>query len=194
MDKKAQKREVKNKVKEKLIQGNSKQDTFDSLADSFPGYRDYQIADIIRNQPTTMCLERLKKTMALMVLMMVISLAYKFFFAVNIYMKGSGINHYYFVFPVLFSVLLIGVILKDGRSIRNVSFLGYFNIVAGVPLVMNNFVFIMVGDILLTIVLIVYSIYLSSRMFPKYEYTTKFGVNEKGQKRGVKVIRFIERK
>ncbi|SEH06514.1 hypothetical protein [Candidatus Venteria ishoeyi] len=194
MDKKIQKKELKAKVKESLKQGNSKQETFEKLEKEYLDFKDYEIADIIRNRPTILCLQRLKTAVNIFTVIMIVSLAYKYIFAGLIFFKGTGASHYYFILPMLFTLLFVGLLLKDGRSIRNISFLGYFNIVAGIPLVMNDFVFMMVGDILLTIVPIVYSIYISLRMFPKYEFATVYGVNSKGQRRGMKVIKFLERK
>jgi hypothetical protein len=194
MTKTAQKKELKAKIKESLKQGNSKQDTYEIVVKQYPDFKDYEVADIVRNLPTALCLNSLKTALKVFTTAMIVALAYKFAFAFLIFLKGTGQSHYYFIFPIVYAFFLIGLLLKDGWSIRNISFLGYFSIVAGVPLVMNNFVIYMVGDVLLTFVTIVYSIYVSLRMFPKYEYTTKYGVNEKGQKRGIKVIMFLQKK
>lgn len=190
----SRKKEIKRKVIEKLKQGSSKQEVFDSLYAEYSDFKDYEIAEIIRNKPTTLCMERLKTVMLGFTVAIVIALAYKYYFSVNIFIRGTGQNHYYFIFPIVLSFLFIGVLAKDGKSILNVGFLGFFNIVAGIPLVMNRFIYIMIGDLLLTIVLIILSMYLSTKMFPKYEYQTIKGVNAKGRKQGKKVIRFIEKK
>ncbi|MCF8372983.1 MAG: hypothetical protein K9H64_15285 [Bacteroidales bacterium] len=194
MSKTAQKKELKIKIKESLKQGNSKQETYEMMVKQYPDFKDYEVADIVRNLPTTLGLQSLRTALNIFTIAMVIALVYKFLFAVLIFLKGTGQSHYYFIFPIVYTFFMIGLLQKNGRSIRNISFLGYFNIVAGIPLVMNNFVFLMVGDVLLTFVTIVYSIYVSLRMFPKYEYITKYGVNQKGQKRGIKAIQFLESK
>lgn len=194
MNKTSQKKVLKSTIKESLKQGNSKQVTYETMIRQYPDFKDYEVADMVRNLPTSLGLQSLRTALNIFTIAMIVALAYKFIFAVLIFLKGTGQSHYYFIFPVVYTFFLIGLLQKNGRSIRNISFLGYFNIVAGIPLVMNDFVFLMVGDVLLTFATIVYSIYVSLRLFPKYEYITKYGVNQKGQKRGIKAIQFVEGK
>ena len=193
METKFQKKAAKAKAKAKLKEMKNKQEAYELLATEYPKTKDYVLADLVRNLPTQRCLSKMKSSLNAFTAILTLSVAYKYFFALYLFMHGTWHNHFYLAFPVIFTLLLIGVFARDGKSIRNVSFLGYFNIVAGIPIALDNFEYFLITDVALTLVTIMYSIFLSNRMFPKYEFSMKYGTNSKGQKRGIKVIRFPEK-
>jgi len=185
------KKEVRRAAKQSILNGKTKQETFEEL--KMTSYRSAEdLAKIIRNIPSLKARKKYKTLNNILIVLLSLTIAFKIMAGIPIIIE-NGIKWIpiLFLLPIINILLLIGIATYSPgghKAVALLTLLGVFQLIGNI--VGKPFEPFILIDFAIAAGLIGISLYLNSKLFPDYLTVKEHYQNNMGQKKLRDVIKF----
>ncbi|GHT31370.1 hypothetical protein FACS189434_00980 [Bacteroidia bacterium] len=186
------KKELNKAVKQSILSGKTKQETFDNFKGESPlSYE--ETARIVDSYPTLESRDEYKSINMILIILLSITVLSKLLLGV-LFMENNGMRFFpvLFIFPILNIIFLYCVatynnVYKWIAILTGIGFLRSLSDIIGNPVDV-----FMIIDIALTIGLIIVSVYLHIKLFPGYKMVVNREIDNEGKIKITRVVKFEE--
>lgn len=185
------KREARKIAKENILQGKTKQETFEMLKESSDLSAE-DLAKIIQLIPSMQARKKYNALNVILIVLLSITILFKILAALPSFIGRDAIWFpLIFLVPLINVLLLIGVVIYSAGSHKLVAILTILGLVRMVTNLSNiQFEPLMLIDFGMAAALIGLGFYLNAKLSPEYSKFKEYYQNDQGQDRMRMVIRF----
>lgn len=184
------KRNARKAAKQSILDGNSKQETFDTLKETSKISTE-DLAKIVQSIPSMNARKKYKTSNMVLIILLSITILIKVLAGIPLVLQlGFKWFPLLFILPIINILLLVGIATYAAGIHKLVAILTILGVIRTIQTIEGQFEPVMLIDFALAAALIGLGFYLNSVLCPKYWSVKEVYQNEEGQNRMKHVIKF----
>ena len=184
------KRQARKAAKQSILDGNSKQETFESLKVTSKKSTE-DLAKIIQSIPSLIARKKYFALNMVLIILLAITILIKVLAGIPLVIQlGFKWFPLLFILPIINILLLVGVATYAAGAHKLVAILTILGVIRSIQIVQEQFEPLMLIDFAFAAGLIGLGFYLNSLLCPKYLTVKEIYQNDQGQNRMREVIKF----